>query len=80
MTWHRGFWKCKRFLVVFVAVVSVLTAAFGSTRDFRVGVEDKCVFARRRQAQAYLDKAQETHKRVEVCVILAARRVIPVGY
>lgn len=65
-SWDGGWWKCK-YLIVFVTVVSVLTSAFGSTRDFRVGLEAKCVIGRHRQAQAYLDKAQETHKRIEVC-------------
>jgi len=35
------------------------------TRDFRVGLEAKCLIRRRQQVQAYLDKAQETHNRVQ---------------
>ena len=31
------------------------------------------MFGRHRQAQAYLDKAQETHKRIEVCGIALSR-------
>ena len=53
-------------LLVFATVFSVLTTAFGSTNDFRVGLEEKSVFSRHRQTQVYLDQAQETHKRIEV--------------
>jgi len=35
------------------------------TRDFRVGLEDRWLFCRYQQAQAYLDKVQETRKRIE---------------
>jgi len=35
------------------------------TRDFRVGLEDRWLFGRYQQAQAYLDKVQETRKRIE---------------
>ncbi len=31
------------------------------------------MFGRHRQAQVYLDKAQETHKRIEVCGIALSR-------
>jgi len=35
------------------------------TREFRFGLEDKWLFGRYHQAQAYLDKVQETYKRIE---------------
>ena len=77
MSWHKGCWKCKQ-LLVFITVASVLTAAFGSASDCRVGVEDKGVIGRHKQAQVYLDKAQETHKKIEVGG--TACREMRVGY
>jgi hypothetical protein len=47
---------------------SILTTAFESTGDFQAGLEDKGIFGRYKQAQAYLERAQETHKIVEVQV------------
>ena len=61
-SWDGGWWKCKYLLFVFVTIVSVLTSAFGSTREIRAGLEAKCVIGRCRQAETYLDKAQETQK------------------
>ncbi|KAI0274571.1 hypothetical protein BGY98DRAFT_1098869 [Russula aff. rugulosa BPL654] len=38
------------------------------TGDFQAGLEGKGIFGRRKQAQEYLEKAQETHKMIEVRV------------
>jgi len=35
------------------------------TGDFQVGLEDKGIFGRHKQAQEYLERAQETHKMIE---------------
>ena len=47
---------------------SILITTFKSTGDFQVGLESKGIFGRRKQAQEYLEKAQETHKMIEVRV------------
>jgi len=38
------------------------------TGDFQAGLEDKGIFGRHKQAQEYLERAQETHKMIEVQV------------
>jgi len=35
------------------------------TGDFQAGLEDKGIFGRHKQAQEYLERAQETHKMIE---------------
>jgi hypothetical protein len=47
---------------------SILTTTFESTCDFQAGLEDKGIFGRHKQAQEYLERAQETHKMIEVQV------------
>lgn len=47
---------------------SILTATIESTGDFQAGLEDKGIFGRHKQAQEYLERAQETRKRIEVQV------------
>jgi hypothetical protein len=47
---------------------SILTTTFESTGDFQAGLEDKGIFGRHKQAQEYLERAQETRKRIEVQV------------
>jgi hypothetical protein len=47
---------------------SILTTTFESTGDFQAGLEDKGIFGRHKQAQEYLERAQETHKMIEVQV------------
>ncbi|KAH9970463.1 hypothetical protein BJV74DRAFT_799254 [Russula compacta] len=46
----------------------ILTTAPESTRDFRDGIEAKSMLRRHQQAQAYYDKAQETHQNIKACI------------
>jgi len=45
----------------YVMAQGLLTIA----KDHRAGLEDKNMFGQHRQAQTYLDKAQETHRKIK---------------
>jgi len=49
-------------------LLQLLTTTFESTGDFKAGLEDKGIFGHYKQAQEYLERAQETHKMIEVQV------------
>jgi hypothetical protein len=47
---------------------SILFTTFESTGDFQADLKDKGIFSRHKHAQEYLERAQETHKMIEVQV------------
>ena len=47
---------------------SILTTTFESAGDFQAGLDERGIFGRHKQAQEYLERAQQTHKMIEVQV------------
>jgi len=54
---------------------SILTTTIESTGDLQAGLEDKGIFSRHKQAQEYLERAQETRKMIEVQVAALLKRL-----
>jgi len=63
------------------SLLSFIVVGFGvdhtqSTKDSQVGLEDKGIFNRRQQAREYLQKAERTHKIIQVCRIMMLPHIL----